>query len=277
MRSVHFAHMSIGAMLPAGAVAAPDPISRDWAWGGASGRGVRVCVVDSGVDGAHPAVGGLAASFAVRQTQNGAWTVVPDRDGDLAGHGTACAGIIRATAPGCLITSVRILSRNLRGSGEALLAAVQWAVEQRFDLVNASLSTRQEAFKALLHDVADAAYFSGTTIVCAAHNGSVASYPWRFPSVISVGSHEAADPEYLESNPDPPVDFFARGARVAVAWPGGGAKTVSGNSFAAPHVTGLAARILERHPLFRAPQLKHVLTAVSDNRRQSGEGTVTAP
>jgi len=168
-------------------------------------------------------------------------------------------------APDCELVSLRVLARNLRGNGDALMTALEWAVGQRFPIINVSLSSRKEALKERLHDLADTAYFAGVSLVSSAHNSPVVSYPWRFPSVISVGSHDVGDPEYLELNPTPPVDFFSYGVNVRVAWPGGTTKEVSGNSFATPHIAGLCARILEKHPEFRTAQLRHVLAAVADN------------
>jgi subtilisin family serine protease len=266
VRTVRFAHTSTGATLPRAALPLAGRIDRAWAWGDSTGRGVRVCVIDSGVDPRHPAIGGAVELHTVRQDgDTGPWRPVPDDVGDVAGHGTACAGIIRRLAPDCETTSVRVLTRNVRGNGEALLAALEWAVEQGFDLVNMSLSTRKEALKERLHDLTDRAYYAGVTIVSAAHNSPVISYPWRFPSVISVGSHAVGDPEHLEVNPRPPVDVFALGVNVQVPWPDGGTKIVSGNSFATPHVTGLCARVLESHRAFRTPQLRQVLAAIADN------------
>jgi subtilisin family serine protease len=265
-RTIRFAHTSAGQLCDPAVIAAPGPVDRDWAWGGATGQGVRVCIVDSGVDPAGPRLGDVrlfAATLAPEPET--CWSVTEDDLGDVAGHGTACAGIVRGLAPACELTSVRVLGGTLRGNGEALLSALEWAVRERFDLVNVSLSTRRELFKERLHDLADQAWYAGVTLVSAAHNSPVDSYPWRFPSVISVGAHAVADPAHVESNPAPPVDFFAHGVDVPVPWVGGVSRRVSGNSFAAPHITGLCARILERHPGFRTPQLRHVLTATADN------------
>ncbi|ETK37753.1 S8 family peptidase [Microbispora sp. ATCC PTA-5024] len=267
-RTIRFAHTSVGAGVGRDAVSLPEPVTRAWAWGGATGRGVRVCVIDSGLDADHPLVGGRAETFRVEAAESGeetTWTVGPDDQGDSAGHGTACAGIIRGLAPDCELVSVRVLGKNLRGSGGALVAALEWAVRERFGVVNLSLSTQRPAFRDRLRELTDEAYFNGVTIVCAAHNRPVNSYPWRFPSVISVGSHAVPDPEYIEISPTPPVEFFANGVNVHAAWLNGGTTRLSGNSFATPNVAGLCARMLERHPGFRTPQLKSVLAAVAGN------------
>ena len=192
-------------------------------------------------------------------------TPEPDLEGDLCGHGTACAGIVRALAPDCRITSARVLGSGLTGSGPALLAGLRWAVGQGFDVVNMSLSTTKHAFAAELRALVDDAYFRGTTIVAAAHNLPVESYPWRFASVISVGTHEEDDPHALYYNPNPPVEFFARGVEVEVPWTGGGTLRVTGNSFATPHVTGMATLVLAKHPGLTPFELKTVLYLIATN------------
>jgi len=95
-------------------------------------------------------------------------------------------------------------------------------------------------------------------------------YSWPRLSTISVASTEATDAEDLLYNPTPPVDFGAPGINIPVAWLDGGTMTVMGNSFAAPQVSGLAARILGKHPGLTAWQVKTVLRAVSRNVREAG-------
>jgi subtilisin len=267
-RTIRFAHMTAGERVPAARYTLPERITREWAWGSATGAGVRVCVIDSGVEPGNSEVGPVSGSFAVERTKDGertTYAMVPDELGDVAGHGTACAGIIRRIAPDAELTSVRILGPNLGCDGDVLVEALRWAVAERFDVINLSLSTRRAAFKSDLHDIADAAYFARVLIVASAHNSPVDSFPWRFSSVVSVGSHTSSDPAYLEVNPNPPVEFFASGVRVTVPRPGGGSATVSGNSFATPHVAGYLARIRQAHPDLPMAQVKHVLTALCDN------------
>jgi subtilisin len=146
-----------------------------------------------------------------------------------------------------------------------LLEGLRWAIEQGFEVVNMSLSTTKQKFAGLLHELADSAYFRRTMLVASAHNMPVESYPWRFSSVISVGSHEQDDPLAYFYNPSPPVEFFARGVDVDVAWTGGGSLVCTGNSFATPHISGIAALVLSKHPDVTPFQLKSVLYLTATN------------
>jgi subtilisin len=243
----------------------PDEVTREWAWGGSQGEGVRVCILDSGVEAGHPAVGELEGAVAVSVDEDGATLVEEDAEGDLCGHGTACAGIVRFLAPSCRIFSVRVLGSGYTGSGPVLVAGLRWAVEQGFDVVNMSLSTTKSQFVGVLHELADSAYFRRSILVASAHNMPVESYPWRFSSVLSVGTHERTDPLAFFYNPRPPVEFFARGVDVDVAWVGGTRLRVTGNSFATPHMSGICALVLGKHPELTPFQLKSVLSLVATN------------
>ena len=249
----------------------PGRVTREWAWGGSTGKGVRVCILDSGVESDHPMVGELDGAVAVEVGPEDTITVVEDAEGDLCGHGTACAGIVRSIAPEATIFSVRVLGAGFTGSGTALLGGLRWAVEEGFDVINMSLSTTKSQFAGMLHEVADRAYFRRTVLVASAHNMPVESYPWRFSSVISVGSHEEQDPLTYFYNPDPPVEFFARGVDVEVAWLGGTRARSTGNSFATPHMSGVCALILGKHPELTPFQLKSTLYLTASNVVGDGE------
>ncbi|HTU30418.1 MAG TPA: S8 family serine peptidase [Solirubrobacteraceae bacterium] len=248
----------------------PAPITREWAWQGSDGDGIRVCVLDSGVDGEHPAVGGLADRVLIcadeAADEPGIPVISADDEPDVSGHGTACASVIRSQAPGCVISSGRVLGPGGTGRGADLIAGVRWAVRQRFDVVNVSLSTTRPKFVAALYQLADEAYFAGTLLVASAHNMPVISYPWHFASVVSVGSHDRPDPLEFHYNANPPVEFFARGEDVEVAWPGGGHVKASGNSLATPHITGLCALIRAKHPQLTPFEVKTVLRATATNQ-----------
>ena len=246
-------------------VTLPGEVSREWAWGGSTGAGVRVCILDSGIELDHPLVGRVDRSVAVVRGENRELRVSEDGEGDLCGHGTACAGIVRALAPDVELTSVRVLGANYKGGGEAMLHGLAWAIEQGFDVVNMSLSTTRTKYVERLYELADRAYFRRAILVTSAHNMPVESFPWRFASVISVGSHEMADPLTFYSNPSPPVEFFGRGLDLDVAWLGGGTLRCTGNSFATPHIAAICALILGKHPELTPFQLKSVLYQTAAN------------
>jgi subtilisin family serine protease len=243
----------------------PERVTREWAWDGATGAGTRVCILDSGVEADHPLVGGLDSAVAISVGEDDEVIVTEDEEGDLSGHGTACAGVVRSLAPECSLSSVRVLGAGFTGTGGVLLAGLRYAVEQGFDVINMSLSTTKKPFAGVLHELADSAYFKRSVLVASAHNMPVESYPWRFSSVISVGSHEEPDPFTFFYNPTPPVEFFGRGVNVDVAWLGGRTVTVSGNSFATPHLSGICAVILSKHPELTPFQLKSVLYLTATN------------
>ena len=240
-----------------------DEIDRAWAFGRADGDGVVVAIVDSGVEGAHPAIGGrLSESVRVELDGDNA-TVVADEPFDAVGHGTACAGIVRGLAPRTTILSVRVLGSDNRGKGLAFATGLQWAIERGASIVNLSLSSRSESLYGTLHDLVDRAYFANVLLVCAANNVAVASYPSLFASVVSVAAHDVRDPDVWFYNPRPPVEFGAYGLDVDVAWKDGGRITATGNSFAAPHIAAYAARIRSAHPSATPFEIKTILAATA--------------
>lgn len=187
--------------------------------------------------------------------------------GDLFGHGTACAGIIRIAAPDCRLHSIRVLGERLTGKGVVFAAGLEWAIEHGFQVVNMSLSTGKEDYFSVFHELADEAYFKGVMLVCAVNNVAGASYPSEYASVFSVAAHDAKDPFGFDYNPSPPAEFGAPGIDVEIAWSAGSTIVTTGNSFAAPHIAGLIARILSKHPGLTPFQMKTVLHAIADNAR----------
>jgi subtilisin family serine protease len=242
----------------------PEQISREWAWGGSTGAGVRVAVIDSGVEADHPAVGGRV-SYAAMVDEGGEIGVDTSPHADDFGHGTACAGIIRSFAPECELTSVKVLGSGLRGTGAVFAAGLRWAIDNGMHVCNLSLGSTKRDFFALLHELTDEAYFRNVVLVAAANNMPLASYPSTYASVVSVASHDVHDPGVFYVNPEPPVEFGALGIDVRVAWKDGEWITATGNSFATPHIAGLVARLLGKHPGLGVVEVKSILAALADN------------
>jgi subtilisin family serine protease len=239
------------------------PVDRAWAFGASDGAGVTVAIVDSGVEGGHPAIGGALAASVRVELDGDETRVVPDDPIDVVGHGTACGGIVHALAPAASLVSVRVLGPDNRGRGQAFATGIDWAIDHGAAIINLSLSSRSEALFATFHDLADRAYFANILLVCAANNVAVASYPSLFASVVSVAAHDVRDPAVWYYNPRPPVEFGAYGLDVEVAWKDGGRIIATGNSFAAPHIAGYAARIRAAHPTATPFEIKTILAATA--------------
>ncbi len=184
---------------------------------------------------------------------------------DLFGHGTACAGIIHSLAPQAQLYSVRVLGRDLTGKGLQFAAGLRWAIDQGMHVINMSLSTSKQDYYALFHELADKAYFKNILLVSAVNNIPAPSYPSLYSSVISVAAHANPDPFTYYYNPMPPVEFGAPGIDVRVAWINKGRIVSTGNSFAAPHISGIVALIRSKHPELTPFQIKTVLYACATN------------
>jgi subtilisin len=260
--SAQFASDTLKALTP---VPPLDEITPEWAWGGSTGAGVKIAVIDSGIDAEHPAVGRRVNGYVA--ITDGPLGLLHDTEPheDSYGHGTACAGIIRSLAPDCELYSVKVLGSRLTGRGTTFAAGLKWAVENGMHVCNVSMGTTKRGFFGVLHDLVDRAYFRNIILVTAANNMPVPSFPSLYSSVISVASHEGHDPYLFYYNPTPPVEFGAPGIDVRVAWSDGGWITATGNSFSAPHITGIAAKILGKHPGLTLFQMKTVLRALSAN------------
>jgi subtilisin family serine protease len=244
-------------------------ITHEWAWGGSTGEGVRVAVVDGGVEHDHPWLDDCVRNgVAVVYDESVEGSVYYEDDPlpqDLSGHGTACAGIIHSIAPQAELYSVRVLGKDMRGRAIQLAAGLEWAIENGMHVVNLSLSTAREEYYGLFHELADDAYFKNVILVSAVNNIPAPSYPSLYSSVISVAAHEGKHPFTYYYNPTPPVEFGAPGIDVEVAWNNGTYLTSTGNSFAAPHIAGIAALIRAKHPNLTPFQIKTVLWACAAN------------
>lgn len=234
-------------------------------WHGARGAGVLVALVDSGIDiqatGLEPAL--------VRSVEfvagDGCLHAIEAPPRDLHGHGTACAGIIQDLAPDARFVSIRVLTgENATSSSARLLAGLYFAKSCAAKIVNLSLGTRRhEAALDLQHAVGR---LTALGKICVAACGSGAGredFPCRFGETIGVDFADVCDPEHLRWRGGDLVPFAARGLQVPVRAPGGGARLVTGSSFAAAHVSGLAARLCGKYEGFTAAEARTVLRALA--------------
>jgi subtilisin len=245
-------------------------VTPTWAWGGATGRGVRVAVIDSGIDADHPALGGSvdeSSSVAFDIDADGEVVERPGPHRDACGHGTACASIIHQLAPEATITSVRVLGPSNTAKVPQFVAGLSWAIDQGFDVINLSLGTRLRDWALAFYELCDRAYFANSLVVTAASNRATPSYPSLFAAAVSVACNHATDPFRFHANPNPPTEFLARGIDVDVAWLEHGYTTITGNSFAAPHIAAIAALVRSKHPELRPFQVKSVLWSTAVNVR----------
>jgi subtilisin len=257
-----------GQLGPAPTLDLPGAITPAWAYGDRTGQGVKVAVIDSGIDASHPAVGRVERGVIVEpdaDAEDGYRVRVEDHD-DLYGHGTACAGIIRDLAPGVELYSARVLGERLTGRARCFAGAIDWAIESGMQVINLSLSTTNEDWFASFHDLADQALHRRVMLVSALSNEAKVSIPSEFASVFSVAATEGDDRERFYANPSPPAEWGALGVDVEVAWLDGSTVTATGNSFAAPVIAGLIARILGAHPDLTCWQVKTVLAELAANQ-----------
>lgn len=248
-------------------------ITPEWAWGGSTGKGVKVAVVDTGIEHDHPAVGDSVHGGVVvewDETLEDKLRYDPDDlPTDVAGHGTACAGIIHKMAPEAELYSVRVLGTNMSGRAWQFGAGVNWSIENGMDVVNLSLSTSKKDYFAMFHSLTDEAYFKNIMLVSAASNYDEPSMPSLYAALFSVSSHSGKDPFTYYYNPNPPVEFGAPGIDLRVAWKDKGYVVATGNSFAAPHIAGIVTLIRAKHPELTAFQVKSVLWACAANVRKA--------
>ena len=123
-----------------------DNLTQDWAWGGSTGKGVKVGVIDSGIDAAHPAVGGVVNGYVAISEGPEGMVYNTEPHADVCGHGTACAGIIRSMAPDCELYSIKVLGAGLVGRGMVFAAGLRWAIENGMNVCNLSMGTTKKDF-----------------------------------------------------------------------------------------------------------------------------------
>jgi len=216
-----------------------------------TGRGIKVAVLDSGVEAANPALGGLNLADDLAVVDDGVQLgIVPGQGRDTFGHGTAIAGIIGRLAPEAAIGSFRVLGERLRSRTAIIREGVRQALDRGYHILNCSFGCGREDHVLQYKDWIDEAYIRNRHIVAACNNQDFTRREWpgHFPTVITVNFVLVDQPEALFYRPGHLVEFAARGQDIEVAWLAGSRKKVTGSSFAAPHVAGLLARLLSSCP-----------------------------
>lgn len=211
------------------------------AWDKTMGQGVKVGIIDTGMDYTHP---DLKANYA--GGYNALDASQPPMDDN--GHGTHVAGIIGAVndgtgvvgvAPGASLYAVKVLNAQGSGAYSGIVDGIQWAVNNKMNVVNMSLGSPSGS--AAIQKAVEAAYKAGVTLVMAAGNDSgPVNYPAKYPQSIAVAASDSYDKLASFSSRGPEIAVIAPGVAVYSTYMGGIYKSLSGTSMASPHVAGLA-------------------------------------
>lgn len=233
------------------------------AWRRTTGVGVKVAVLDTGVEASHPDLrGNLVERVNIKFP---GWPA-----GDNNGHGTHVAGIIAAAnntfgvvgvAPQAQIYAVKIFDYRGRGFISDIVSGLEWAWKNKMQIVNMSFGTKQPS--TALKKAIDACLEAGMLLVAAAGNegqkeGEIL-YPARYPGVIAVSATTQDDNLADFSSRGPEVTVAAPGADVLSTYPGGQYRTMSGTSMAAPHTSGVLALILGARNDLGAEEARKIL------------------
>lgn len=232
------------------------------------GSGVKVAIIDSGVDTGHPALRGVELADEVSVSCDGVNLRIEEgRLGDAYGHGTAVASLLRQAAPGATLGSFRALDSSNHARSFVIAECVNQAISRGYQIVNCSFGCRGlPRYVMDYKEWVDRAYLEGVQVVAACSNldVSVREWPAYFPSVISVRGIDCP-PEALYHVPGRMVSFLARGERVEVAWLRGETKVETGSSYAAPLVSAAIARLLSQLPQLNPGAIKSLLAEIAED------------
>ncbi len=215
-------------------------------WDLTMGEGIKVAILDTGVDSDHPDLEGnikLHVDF----------TRSPSGSEDRIGHGTHVAGIIGAMsndvgvigiAPHVSMYCGKVLADNGQGSYEAIIEGIYWSIEQKVDIINMSLGspTRppQELYEAIkkAHEI-------GIIMVSATGNSNTkVGWPAMYDEVIAVSAMDDKNIRAAFSNFGIKNEIMAPGVQILSTYKDGGYAKQSGTSMATPIVTGCIALFL---------------------------------
>jgi subtilisin len=238
------------------------------AWGCSRGRGIKVAVLDTGIDWTHP---DLAPNF------KGAVSFVPGETAmDGNSHGTHCSGTIAAAingagvvgvAPEAWLYAVKVLSNSGSGNWSWLISGLNWCVQNKIQV--ASMSLGGGGAPTALEAMCNAAFNAGVLLVAAAGNSgpglNTVGQPGKYKNVIAVSAIDSANVIANFSSRGPEVELSAPGVQILSTIPGGGFGTKSGTSMACPHVSGGAAVVWGAHRFATNVQIWNLLASAADN------------
>jgi subtilisin family serine protease len=240
----------------------------------ATGKTVRIAVIDTQVDVGHPELNGAVLE---------AFDAVPGGGVSADPHGTAITGIIaarktlRGVAPEAEVLAVRAFVPGANGLGEAdtisLLRGIDWAERQGARVFNMSFAGPKDA---LLLELIDAAHDSGIILVAASGNAGPQApplYPAAHEHVIAVTATDYTDKLYRYANQGAHITLAAPGVDILVVVPDGRFGMMSGTSLATAHISGLVALLLEGNPDLTPRQIQALITQSAHDLGPKGADT----
>jgi subtilisin family serine protease len=241
-----------------------------------TGKGVRIAVIDSGVEIDHPALAGLTLVDDLHVVDAGVQIEVKEGDGtDVFGHGTAVSAVIRRIAPDARIGSIRVLGANLGSRTVIIREGVRQAIDRGYHILNCSFGCGLSEHIFQYKEWIDEAYLKGIHVVSACNNYDFTTPEWPgyFPSVVTVNMARFDEDHTFFYKPGHLVEFAARGVDVTLPWNNKATKEVTGSSFAAPIMSALLARLVSEMPDLAPLEAKSILHRLAIPWRSD----VTAP
>ena len=207
-----------------------------------TGKGVRVAIIDSGVMAIHPSLQRASIKqFAI--VNDGVVRVEPY---DMFGHGTACAGIIHKLSKDAEIFVIQCLDENGVTTGELLVNALEWCIENQIKIVNLSLGSLNERYRLKFEELGKVCNGKGMLLFASCHDTGYMSIPASCSSYFAVWGRSIKGKytyHYMKGR------FIAHGGRQIVCWNNGRHVYADGSSFATARMCGMAAKIVEAYPM----------------------------
>jgi subtilisin family serine protease len=217
------------------------------------GRGIRIAIIDSGVNPTHPHVSRIAGGVGI--TASGETPVYLD----CLGHGTAVTAAIAEKVPEALLYAVKVFDRTLSTTADRILRAIDWAIGQQVHVVNLSLGTRNPAHREAFAQMIAKAAAAGLVLVAAREFSGVESLPGSLPGVIPVSvDWDCPRDAYRCTTIDSQPLFLASGYPRSI--PGVPVeRNLNGISFAVANMCGFVARARQALPQGSLAELQAIL------------------